>query len=276
MPNAPRPADADAAPDAPASFGGPRAWAWAMGAGLALAALAAVAWFGLRWDADTPVARLAVTGAHHAHPDSLRALARLDTGLTMGAVEPLLVADRVRQHPWVADVGVTRRPGGVVALAVTERTPAALALDPEGRPAAYLDRDGFALPLPDTLDADVPVVRPAVPLRAGALPRTRPAVGPAVTAALRALHRQPAAHALAAELLARPDSTVRLVTRPAPGTRAALVVRLGRDGPGADAYRAKLRRLDAFWQQVLAPRAAAPPAIREIDLRFDDHILTRS
>ena len=237
-------------------------------------ALGAVAWFGLRWDADTPVARLAVTGARHAHPDSLRALARLDTGLTMGAVEPLLVADRVRQHPWVADVQVARRPGGVVALAVTERTPAALALGPDGWPAAYLDAGGFALPLPDTLDADVPLVRPAARLQAGALPRTRPAVGPAVVAALRALRQHPA-QALVAEVVAQADSTVRLVTRPAPGARGALAVRLGRDGPGADAYRAKLRRLEAFWQQVLAPRAAAAgPPVRAIDLRFHDHILT--
>ena len=218
---------------------------------------------GWQWQASVKMERIAVTGTQHAPPDTVRHLARVDSGTVMETIDAALVADRVSRHPWIQRADVTKqRARRTLLVAVTERTPAALAIDRRGDPAYYLDRHGYALPLPDSAGYDVPLVRGLGaeyhPVRQLAPPSLRRALG-----ALRTTGTEP----LVAELAVQPDSSVRLLTAPI-GGHDALPVRLG-----TGKLSSKLRQLRAFAEQVLATRAN--PTIGEIDLRFDGQIVTR-
>jgi cell division protein FtsQ len=218
---------------------------------------------GWQWQSSVTVGQVTVTGVRHAPPDTVRHLARVDSGAVMETIDGALVADRVARHPWVKTADVTKqRVYRTLQIAVTERTPAALVVDASGHPAYYLDPAGYAMPLPDSDAADVPLVRG---LEAEYHPVRRVAPS-ALRAALSALPAS-GADPLVAELAVQPDSSVRLVTAPI-GPHGALPVRLGTgDIP------AKLRRLRVFAEQVLA--TDADRAIGEIDLRFDGQIVTR-
>jgi cell division protein FtsQ len=181
----------------------------------------------------------------------------------MASVDGPMVADRVARHPWVKTATVTKqRARRTLQVAVTERAPAAIVVDGSGRPAYYLDPAGYAMPVPDSAETDVPLVRS---LDAAYHPVRRVAP-PALRAVLGALPAT-GTESLVAEVVVRPDSSVDLVTTPV-GAYDALSVRLG-----TGRIRAKLRRLRAFAEQVLATRPKK--SIGEIDLRFDGQIVTR-
>jgi cell division protein FtsQ len=188
----------------------------------------------------------------------------------MVEVEPTLVADRVERYPWVKRADVSRHwMYGTLALTVTERTPAALAVDGRGRPAYYLDRGGHALPLPDSAGYDVPLVRGLD----AETPWARPDTVQAPASLRRVLAALPASSVadLVAEIEVGPDDAVRLVTAPL-GEHDPISVRLGTDDVSA-----KLRTLHAFTQQVLSrPPSEADAPIEQIDLRFDGQVVTRT
>lgn len=219
---------------------------------------------GWQWQASVKMERIAVTGTQHAPVDTVRHLARVDSGTVMETIDAALVADRVSRHPWIERADVTKqRARRTLLVAVTERTPAALAIDGQGDPVYYLDRQGYAMPLPDSTGYDVPLVRDLDaeyhPVRQIAPPSLRRALG-----ALRSTGTGP----LVAELVVQPDSSVRLLTAPV-GKHDALPVRLGTGN-----LPRKLRQLRAFTEQVLATRTDSE--IAEIDLRFDGQIVTRT
>lgn len=218
---------------------------------------------GWQWQTSVEVERITVSGTTHAPADTVRHLTRVDTGTVMETIDASLVADRVSRHPWIERTDIVKsRARRALHVAVTERTPAALAIDGQGDPAYYLDRHGYAMPLPDSASYDVPLVRGLEneyhPVRQLAPPSLRD-----VFAALNATDTD----ALVAELAVQPDSSVRLVTAPI-GEYDALPVRVG-----TGAVAPKLRRLRAFAQQVLATQSDTK--IAEIDLRFDGQIVTR-
>jgi len=218
---------------------------------------------GWQWQTSVKMERLAVSGVRHAPADTVRHLARVDSGTVMETIDSDLVADRVSRHPWVKTVDVTKqRARRTLHVAVTERTPAALAVDGRGAPTYYLDRDGFAMPIPDSADYDVPLVRGLGaeyhPVRQIAPPSLRSALG-----ALRGTGTE----SIVAELVVQPDSSVRFRTAPL-GPHGALPVRLGEGRLSA-----KLQQLRAFAKQVLTRPSDAE--IGEIDLRFDGQIITR-
>jgi cell division protein FtsQ len=218
---------------------------------------------GWQWQTSVKMERIAVTGVQHAPADTMRHLARVDSGTVMETIDAALVADRVTRHPWIKGADVTKqRARRTLHVSVTERTPAALAIDRRGDPAYYLDRHGYAMPLPDSAGYDVPLVRGLDaayhPVRRIAPPSLRRALG-----ALRTTGTE----GLVAELAVQPDSSVRFLTAPL-GEHGAVPVRLG-DGNLAT----KLRQLRAFAEQVLA--RPHDDEIGEIDLRFDGQIVTR-
>ncbi|MFB6247194.1 MAG: cell division protein FtsQ/DivIB [Salinibacter sp.] len=235
-----------------------------LGLGAVVGGVLALGLLGWQWQSSVTVGRVAVTGVRHAPPDTVRRLARVDSGTVMGTIDGALVADRVARHPWVKTAEVTKqRVYRTLQITVTERTPAALVVDASGRPAYYLDPAGYAMPLPDSGAADVPLVR-GLDAEYHPLRRMAP---PPLRAVLSALSES-GADPLVAEVAVRPDSSVRLLTTPI-GPHGVLPVRLGTgDIP------AKLRRLRAFAKQVLASDTAS--AIGEIDLRFDGQIVTRT
>ena len=238
-----------------------------VGGAILVAGVVALGLLGWQWRANVTVDRVAVTGTQHAPPDTLRRLARVGRGTAMTAVEPALVADRVARHPWVK--GATVEPNwmyGVLSISVAERTPAALAVDAQGRPAYYLDRAGHAMPLPDSAGYDVPLVRG---LEAEA-PWTRPDTVQSPSSLRRVLRALPETGAadLVAEIEMQSDDAIRLTTTPI-GPHDALPVHLG----SGDVSR-KLRTLRAFARQVLATSPDEP--IEHIDLRFDGQVVTRT
>lgn len=235
---------------------------WALILGLPV--VLALAGLGWHWQATLRCARIAVTGAQQVPADTLVALARVDTGAVLYDLDPVLLEDRLRRHPWVASARVRRLPTGTLALHVQERTPVALVLDAHGRPDRYLDGTGAQLPLVPGAAFDVPLVRgldePYHPVR--------PVQQPALRGLLAALARlDPATEALVAEVDLRPPGEVWLHTTPAAG-HPSIPVRLGRE-----AFDRKLARLRAFWRQAVLPRPDT--RFRQIDLRFDGQIVTR-
>jgi cell division protein FtsQ len=218
---------------------------------------------GWQWQSSVTVGQVAVTGVHHAPADTVRHLARVDSGTVMETIDGALVADRVSRHPWVKQAEITKqRARRTLLVSVTERTPAALVVDGDGHPAYYLDRAGYAMPLPDSADYDVPLVRG---LGAEYHP-VQQVAPPSLRQMLDALPRAEA-EPLVSELTIAPDSSVRLLTAPI-GTYGALPVRMGNG-----TLVPKLRRLRAFAEQVLAD--SSKNTIGEIDLRFDEQIVTR-
>jgi cell division protein FtsQ len=247
---------------------------------------------GWQWQATAPVERVAVTGTRHAPPDTLRHLARVDTGMVMSEVDARMVRDRVTRHPWVEDVEVRKQSASrTLTLAVTERTPAGLVVSDDGRPAFYVDAAGYAMPLPDSAGYDVPLVQGLRAMGVGYNP-VKPVLPPPVRAMLTALQTSEAA-ALVGAVRVHADSSLHLTTTPI-GAYGALPVRVGTGN-----FPQKLTRLQAFARQVLAAKPSAATAsaseasstqspankastdesgaavIRQIDLRFDGQIVTR-
>lgn len=235
---------------------------------LALGALvvAAVLALGARYAATLPLRAVEVRGATFADAATLRALAAVPDSARLLALEPELLADRLRRDPWVRHARVHRRLDGTLVLRVTERTPAALALGPDGRPAYFLDAEGYALPAtPEALAAgfDVPLLLGAVP----PFHPTRPVEDPALVATLAALAAAgPATDALVSAVERAPSGALTLVTVAAPSGRPLRVALGPHDVPE------QLRRLQAFWEQAVLPRPDR--AIRRVDLRFRGQIVT--
>ncbi len=231
---------------------------------LTVAALGIGGVLGWQWMTSLRCQRIELAGLHHADSTALMELAQVDTAMVLFEIDPAIVADRVRRHPWVRTATATRWPTGTLRIAVQERVPMVLVMDRRGRPAYYLDRAGFAMPLASEAVYNLPLVR-------GLNERYHP---------VRRLQNEPVREfldvfarldaetdALVSELEVVASGEVRLRTTPA-GARGSFEVWLGRDG-----FAEKLRRLRAFWQQAVLPQP--DKSFPVIDLRFDGQIVTR-
>lgn len=228
---------------------------------VALAAGLVAAWV---WQRTLPLERVTVVGAVHADAAEVAALTQAEPdSVALFSLSPALMADRAQRHPWVRAAHVRRLPTGTLRVRVEERVPVALAIDGGGRPAYFLDAEGFRMPLQAAAPAvyDVPV------LRGG--PDYHP-VQPVESAALRDLlaalaHADEQTAALVSEVEWGRAPT--LWTTPA-GGHGSVPVRLAHADPDD-----QLRRLRAFWDQAVLPR----PDIRFdlVDLRFHDQVVTR-
>jgi len=215
-----------------------------------------------QWALGQPVTSVDVVGAKHATPDSLRALARLDTSLTLRDASPRIMEGRLKRHPWVRSATVTRWPTGAVVARVTERRPVALMLDDAGRATFYLDAHGFQMPLVAGHTYDVPLLRGF----AGPAHPTRPASDGVLRDVLRTIATAPAAlDTLLAELEQRPDGDVWLHTGPLPA-HGSLAARLGQED-----FTERLHRLHAFIDQAVNAQPQA--TFDEVDVRFANQII---
>ena len=140
---------------------GPRRLRFAIGSVLALALLASPLWAPplLRRLAFFRVRRIEILGARYAPPADLLQRLRVDTTRSVwDPLEPL--ADRVRTHPQVESVTVSRRLPGTIVVRVTERRPVALLSVPGGLRA--VDEHGRRLPLdPSRTPVDAPILTSA-------------------------------------------------------------------------------------------------------------------
>ena len=223
-----------------------------------------VGWQGWKWQANLRCRSITITGNHHAERAALLERARVDTMQRLYDIEPMLVADRLQRHPWVASAQVTRRPTGTLEITVQERKPVALVVNEDGVPSFYLDRRGFAMPAGTKAPYDVPLLR-AEGLTYHPLQPVQDARVRAVLTALQEV--PPTAEALVSEMSVRPTGEVWLRTTPVRG-RGSIRVRLGRRRLAQ-----KMSRLQSFWRQAVLPRPQTQFAL--IDLRFANQIVTR-
>lgn len=228
--------------------------------------LAGLFFLGWRWVKEIPFRSLDVVSGPEAPSEEVAQMARVEPSGYLYDVDADSVRDRVGRHPWVRHVSVKRIPTGVLRLTVETREPVLLALDAEGRPAFYLDADGFRLPMRPGVAHLVPLIRGvsrryfkqdsllSTPVRqlAAALPQTGQLAGALLSEF---------------ELLSGPKG-IRLHTVPY-GASGSIPVELGHGD-----YGAKLDRLAAFWEQAVLPRPTT--AYESIDLRFDSQIVVRS
>lgn len=229
---------------------------------LVVGAVFTIGLIGWQWQANVSVKTVAVDGARHVQPDTLRALARVDSGAVMDQLDVNLIADRVHRHPWVQHVSVERRRATrTLGLVITERRPAALVIQ-DDQPAFYLDAAGYAMPVPDSVGFDVPLVHgldaPYNPINVVSTD--------ALSGLLQALDDHPA-QALITEIDVARDESVRVLTQPTakhPGVFADL---------GRDTFGTRLKRLVAFHHQVL--QSDPDPPVGYVDLRFDGQIVAR-
>ncbi len=221
----------------------------------------AAAWV---WQRTLPLERISVVGAVYAPVGEVAALAGVTPdSVALFSLSPAVVADRAQRHPWVRTATVRRLPTGTLRIAVTERVPVVLALDPGGRPSHFLDADGFAMPASGAAPAryDVPVMHDA--------PAYQP-VQPVESAGLRSLldalaTAEPRTLSLVSEI--EWGDRVTVWTTPA-GGHGSLRVRLGHAGQAR-----QLRALRAFWDQSVLPRPETPFTL--VDLRFEGQVVTR-
>ena len=83
--------------------------------------MAGLALLGWRWT-TMPCTSVRIVGAAHAGADALQRLAQVDTGRVLFDLDPVLIEDRVRRHPWVREAEVTRMLTGTLTIRVAERT----------------------------------------------------------------------------------------------------------------------------------------------------------
>jgi cell division protein FtsQ len=233
---------------------------------LGLCALVALSVVGWRWQASLPVRAVEVAGAVHADTTQLLDLAAVPDSAMLFSLDPVILEDRVRRHPWVAEAGVTRWMTGTLSIDVAERVPAALVLDERGRPAYFVDAAGFMMPVPPPQPGrayDVPLLHG----RFGAYQPTTPVADAAIRDLVTALAAlRPEVDAVVSSVERMADGSFVLHTAPTPGG-GSIPVALGRADFGP-----KLAHLHAFWDQAVLTRPDTP--IRRIDLRFDGQIVT--
>ncbi len=231
---------------------------------VALIFIATLSGFGWRWVSHLKCERVEISGARLADASALIPLAGVDTSMVMLDIDPVLVADRVTRHPWIAKANVRRIPNGTVSIYVEERVPVAVVLDDEGRPTHYVDAKGAQMPLVKNAVYDVPLLRG---LRQSYHPVQR-LENPSIRSFLDVLSSAPRElEAIISEIELRPDGDIWLTTM-SNGKSGAISVRIGQEN-----FAGRLDRLGAFWRQAVL---AHPDRIfKNIDLRFERQIVTR-
>ena len=228
-----------------------------------LCLLMGLALFGWWWKMQLVYQGTQITGTQFANPDTLLHKINIDSTTLFFDIKPQIVARQVAEDPWVEYADVSRLPNAILSISVTERTPALLLIDADGKPDRFIDRDGFQMPFGKQAVFDVPLLfgleetfHPSEPIQ-----------HPALQDLLNALQQIPEdVDALISAFTIKPDGEIFLQTNPIPG-RGSIDARLGKDD-----YSSKLTRLHAFWHQtVLAKRDYK---IQAIDLRFDSQIIT--
>lgn len=229
-----------------------------MGFAVGILAVLTIGWY---WQATLRCGAVAVENTVHASRDEIRELSGVETGQLLYAIDPAVIRDRVRRHPWIKDASVSRVPTGTLTIAVEERNPRVLVVGPNRQPAYYLDYQAYQMPVVHDEIHNVPLLRG---LDAPYDPTTV-VQDSTLRTFLRALERTPAAEPLISEIIIQQEQ-VRLRTIASPEGRS-IPVRVGRGN-----YSDKLTRLSAFWKQAVN---RYDRQYQRIDLRFADQVVVR-
>jgi cell division protein FtsQ len=113
---------------------------WVLGVALSLVALVALTFTPLL-DVD----RVEVDGAGETPESAIVESSRIDPGDPMVTLNLAAAEERIAELPWIADADVSRDWPGTVRIAVTERTPVAVAVLQQEGLVAVVDADGRVL-----------------------------------------------------------------------------------------------------------------------------------
>lgn len=195
--------------------------------------------------------------------EEVRELVGETAGSPLYDMDPAEIVDRVERHPWIRTADMERTPGGRLILTLTERMPVLLAMR-DGRPAHYIDNEGYRMPFVIGVAYDVPLLHGLrEPFHA-----LKPVENPAVLELAAVLgDLDPTIQALLSEIEIERTSEIVFHTTVL-DTRGSIEVRMG-----AGNIREQLLKLHAFWHQALLPEPGR--SVRQIDLRFDSQIVTR-
>lgn len=237
---------------------------WPFRTFLFLILMIAVCAFGWWWKDQVLVRNVNIEGIRHADEAALRKMIHVDSTLQFFNLDPVMIADRVRRHPWVKDASVTRFPNATLGIEVFERKPALLHIDHIGVPDRYLDAEGFQMPFTREAVYDVPLLTGlSEPMHA-----IKPVQHRALLKLLDDLKRvPPEVDALISAFEIEDTGEISLHTTPKPG-RGSIRVQLGRDQ-----FTEKLSKLYAFWHEAVLKKNDVDFA--SIDLRFDSQIITK-
>jgi cell division protein FtsQ len=220
--------------------------------------VAAGGWY---WQATLQCRAIVVANAVHAAQDEIRDLSGVETGQLLYAIDPAVIRDRVRRHPWVEDASIHRVPTGRLTIEVYERHPRMLVVGKNNHPTYYLDHEGYQMPVVHDSIHNVPLLRgwhvPYEPAEA--------VQDSTIRTLLQALEQTPAAEQLISEIIVQQEH-VSAQTIASPDGRS-IAVRIGRGN-----YEDKLTRLAAFWEQAVN---RYDRQYRQIDLRFADQVVVR-
>ena len=114
--------------------------------------------FGWWWKGQVEVQKVAISGIQHAEETVLRKMMRVDSSHLFFEIDPVMVSDRLRRHPWVKEARVQRYPNATLQIDVEERIPALLAVDDTGLPTRFIDAGGFQMPFVKGAIYDVPLL----------------------------------------------------------------------------------------------------------------------
>ncbi len=237
---------------------------WSVRSMLTILLVIAAGIFGWWWKDQVLVRQVTITGLQHAGEAEVREMIHVDSTLLFFNLQPVMIADRVRRHPWIEDATVTRYPNATLGIEVTERYPTMLFIGKDGEPDRYLDAEGFQMPFIKEAVYDVPLL---IGLEES-VHSIRPVKHRALLKLLHDLERVPAeVDALISAFEIEKSGEINLHTAPKPG-RGSIQVRLGRDK-----FLEKLSKLHAFWHEAVLKKDEVDFA--SIDLRFDSQIITK-
>ena len=230
---------------------------------LFLIGISAAGYAGWSWLSEVVLTDIQMQGLAHATESEVRDLIKVDTGAVMFDIDPQILEDRIRRHPWIMEAHVSRLPTGLLDIRVVERHPVAQALGDNGHIDYYLDRNGFRMPISAVKWYPVPIL-------SGSLEPYHPvtSVGDSVLQdmLLTLPEISQRADALLPEIR-RVDSGFEIRTTPV-GNHESIPVLMGDSD-----FENKFKLLEAFWNQEVLLHQDIEFA--SIDLRFNSQVVTK-
>jgi len=236
---------------------------------ISFALLIVIGMFGLfadQWRKERRAIRLAVHGTAMTTPEEIRKLAALPDSASLADLDLGVISARIRRHPFVRSVELTRNPPDELDASVSERTPIAVVVT-DGSGDYYVDRDGVILPHRASVSVfDLPVITGV-----GADIRLEPGrkvLVPRFQQALEVLY--------AAETMG--EGLYHLISEISIARKQDLILYTIENGipvifgPAAGAER-KLKYFDAFWRDIVLKTGSAH--LEYIDVRFAERVIVK-
>jgi cell division protein FtsQ len=225
--------------------------------------IGAVGYSGWKWLSQVTVVEVSMQGLVHAQETEVRDLIKVDTGAVMFELDPQILEDRIRRHPWIMEAHVSRLPTGSLDIRVLERFPVAQTLGSDGRIGFYLDRNGFRMPINDAKSYPVPII-------SGDIENYHPIISVSDNSLREMLYVLPSLSEESDGIMSeirRIGTGIEIRTTPI-GSHESIPVLMGESD-----YESKFKLLEVFWEREILTHQEIEFA--SIDLRFASQVVTK-